>query len=99
MRFALTFAVNNAETKVNLDIVQISSATENLEPLMTFFFWFVLDSNFSQKYFLAIRKRQLRKLVIYAFDFLIELSVHDRTSSFDCVLYEVLFGKFHFNHN
>lgn len=38
MRFALTFAVNNAETKVNLDIVQISSATENLEPLMTFFF-------------------------------------------------------------
>lgn len=98
MRFALTFAVNNAETKVNLDIVQISSATENLEPLMTFF-WFVLDSNFSQKYFLAIRKRQLRKLVIYAFDFLIELSVHDRISSFDCVLYEVLFGKFHFNHN
>lgn len=60
MRFALTFAVNNAETKVNLDIVQISSATENLEPLMTFFL-VCFRFKFQSKKFLSYSQKTIKE--------------------------------------
>lgn len=60
MRFALTFAVNNAETKVNLDIVQISSATEYLEPLMTFFL-VCFRFKFQSKIFLSYSQKTIKE--------------------------------------
>lgn len=81
MRFALTFAVNNAETKVNLNAVQISSATENLERLIILFFCFRIK--FQPKISLSFSPSL--SIVINTFD----LVVQDRTLSFDRLLFEV----------